>query len=151
MSTLWRSTARMALFLLVGIFAAKNAIGAEAVPMTVVINVSHNGEPYFVPVKVQISSTKLALGKADTPDKQTAFATRILHQNVDRLPVVTDGFKHYNDVRMYLDVPYDPGAGAHIHTFKRDENKKICGRICCTNDDGKQCCMIIICPGDCEC
>lgn len=125
---------------------------AESVTLTVLVHqVSNEGKASYVPVNVQVSSRKLASVKADTREKQIAYVTRILQKNADKLSVVTDGFRHSEDVRFYLDVSYDPGSDAHIHFGDNVEAKKICGRICCKNPDGKQCCAIIICPGNCEC
>lgn len=119
--------------------------------MNVVVDVKHKGTDLYVPVARQVDPEKLKSAKADTPEKQAAYVSRVLHQNADKLPIVTKDFKRYDDVRLYLGVPYDPGPDVHIHMSKDVQIQKICGRICMKNGNGKQCCAAIICPGNCRC
>jgi hypothetical protein len=141
-------------------------------PLKITVNIKDGKESYYVPVTIRVSTPVLAMAQADNREKQIAYLTRILQQNTDNLRTITEGFKHYGDVRLYLDVAFDPGPDAHIHSPQGDVSAmkedvsakdsssrtapmKICGRICCTNSDGKQCCAVIICPvdkdGNCAC
>jgi hypothetical protein len=146
-------------------------------PLKITVNIKDGKESYYVPVTIRVSTPVLAMAQADNREKQIAYLTRILQQNTDNLRTITEGFKHYGDVRLYLDVVFDPGPDAHIHSPQADVSAmkgdvsamkgdasamkgdasamKICGRICCTNSDGKQCCAVIICPvdkdGNCAC
>jgi hypothetical protein len=129
---------------------------AKSVPLKITVNIKDGSDSYYIPVTVRVSTAVLAMAQANSREKQIAYVTRILQQNTENLRTVTEGFKHFGDVRLYLDVEFDPGPDAHIHSPQGEIGaKKICGRICCTNSDGKQCCSVIICPvdrnGNCAC
>ena len=180
MKTLQRSLIVCSLLMLMPIFALKTSGQGRAPksePVKITVNIKDGNESYYIPVTIRVSTPVLTMAQADNREKEIAYLTRILQQNTDNLRTITEGFKHYGDVRLYLDVAFDPGPDAHIHSpqsdvsamkgagsamkrdvsvMKRDVSPmKICGRICCTNSDGKQCCAVIICPvdkdGNCAC
>ena len=174
MKTLQRSLIVCSLLIsLMPIFALETSGQGRAPksePLKITVNIKDGNESYYVPVTIRVSTPVLAMAQADNREKEIAYLTRILQQNTDNLRTITEGFKHYGDVRLYLDVAFDPGPDAHIHSPQSDVSAmkgaasamkggvspmKICGRICCTNSDGKQCCAVIICPvdkdGKCAC
>ena len=132
-----------------GTCALSSCYAAKAIKVT--IHVPHQNVKHTIPVIAYVSSSRFNAVKADTQDKKIAYITRILHNNTDNLSAVTKNFTRFNDVRLYFGVDYNPGPGAHIHMLHPIGAKKICGRICMKNANRKQCCAIIICPGNCEC
>jgi hypothetical protein len=123
---------------------------SKSVLLKITVNIKDGNESYYIPVTVRVSTTVLAMAQANNREKQIAYLTRILQQNTDNLRTITEGFKHYGDVRLYLDVAFDPGPDARIHSPQGDKGaKKICATICCKNSDGKQCCAVLICSGNC--